>query len=201
MTASRVRDNMDLEKLIKDQITDAVIDKIAGQNGVDSSTTKDVISTGLPAILEGLKKNTGTKKGAEELDKTLDKNHDGSILNDIIGSISEQDVKADGAKILDHIFGGKTEQLEETIGTETGTNKSKAADILGTIAPIVLGQLGKTKAESGLDAGALGDLLAGQSSKKGGIFDTLNSLLDRDKDGSALDDILDIGQGLLGKKK
>ena len=50
-----------------------------------------------------------------------------------------------------------------------------------------------------MNAGGLGDLLGGllgggqqQQSAGGGLFDMISGMLDKDKDGSALDDIFDM---------
>lgn len=192
---------MDLQRIIKDQITGAVLDKIAHKTGLDKKTTDNVIETALPTILEGLKKNTSKQKGAEELDKTLEKNHDGSILDNLLENVTKTATKKDGGKILDHIFGSKTKNVNDEVSKKTGADSSAVTDILSTLGPIVLGQLGKTKKEQGLDSGELGELLGKQKlNDKNGILSTLNTLLDRDKDGSAIDDILETAQNFFGKK-
>lgn len=66
------------------------------------------------------------------------------------------------------------------------------------LAPIVMAYLGKEKRQTITGEGGLGDLLGGllggslQSSSGGGIMDIISAALDKDGDGDAMDDILDM---------
>jgi hypothetical protein len=64
-----------------DQIQDSL-----GNN--DKKGIMSAASAALPAMLEALNKNTNTKEGARSLADALDKDHDGSKLNDITSMIS-----------------------------------------------------------------------------------------------------------------
>ena len=73
-----------------------------------------------------------------------------------------------------------------------------------TLAPIVMGMLGKQKRQQGLDIGGLAGLLSNsvnqQRSSGNPMLDMANRFLDQDGDGSALDDVASmVGKGLLGK--
>lgn len=193
---------MDLQKIVKKQMTKAVIDKISKSVGLDSKSTNSVIEGGLPAILEGLKRNARKPAGAQELDTALREDHDGSILEDLLAKVDNKSTKTDGGKILEHIFGSKKDDVAETVGSKSGVDKSPVIDILSTLAPIVLGQLGKTKRDKGLNPGDLTDLLKNQKlSDKNGILGALTGFLDKDNDGSIVDDLIDMGKGFLNKKK
>jgi hypothetical protein len=72
----------------------------------------------------------------------------------------------------------------------------QVAQILMMLAPIVMGYLGKQKQEQGVDAGGLGGLLGGllgggatQGASAGGLSGMAGSILDRNHDGSSVDDI------------
>ncbi|MFZ1248852.1 MAG: DUF937 domain-containing protein [Candidatus Saccharimonadales bacterium] len=192
---------MDIKQAILDQLTTAATDKIAAKNKLDTSQTNTAVDTALNAILGGLQSNVGKKAGAEKLDSALQKDHSGSVLDDIIGALGDGTTQKDGAKILEHIFGGKTGKVTDTVAKKAGVDAGAAGGILEALAPIVLGQLGKTKKSQGLDAGGVADTILRQKLPKGGVMDGIAQLLDRDKDGQILDDLLDIGQGLLGSKK
>lgn len=188
---------MDLQSIISDQIKGAVLDKIAQKSGVDSNTAGSIAQEAIPAILGGLQKNSNISGGSESLSKTLDKNHDGSILDDVLGSLNNDSTTSDGSKILNHVFGKKTGTVADQISGATGSNSGAVTSVLSMLAPIIMGQLGKTKQQEGLDASGLGGLLNGQKlSDKSGILGTLNNLLDKDHDGSALDEIIDMGKNL-----
>jgi len=67
------------------------------------------------------------------------------------------------------------------------------------VAPMVMGALGKTTREEGLDVSGLSELLTGQQqeaeAEQPDIFGSLNKMLDSDGDGSSMDEI----GGFLGK--
>ncbi|MGB4967788.1 MAG: DUF937 domain-containing protein, partial [Candidatus Saccharimonadales bacterium] len=91
--------------------------------------------------------------------------------------------------------------VTDNVAEKAGVSTSAAGDILSTLAPIVLGQLGKSKQSQGLDAGGIADTILRQQLPKGTLTTLMTGFLDRDKDGQILDDLLDMGQGMLGKKR
>ena len=69
------------------------------------------------------------------------------------------------------------------------------------LAPMVMGALGRQKRQQGLDAGSLAGVLGAerqQMEQSNPAMGMLGSLLDRDDDGSVVDDIAKMGKGLLG---
>jgi hypothetical protein len=61
------------------------------------------------------------------------------------------------------------------------------------LAPLVMGALGKAQRERGLDPGGLAGMLGGEQQRAAdaapGVMGMLGKFLDRDGDGSVLDDI------------
>jgi hypothetical protein len=71
---------------------------------------------------------------------------------------------------------------------------------MAMLAPVVMAALGERRRSQGLDAGGLGDLLAGEkreAEKAVPGLGALAGLLDRDGDGSAMDDIGGLARGAL----
>ena len=74
--------------------------------------------------------------------------------------------------------------------------------IIAMVAPLVMGALGRSKQQQGLDAGGLASMLgqerevARQRSPE--AVDMLTRFLDADDDGSAMDDVAAMGTKLLG---
>lgn len=85
----------------------------------------------------------------------------------------------------------------------SGLEQGKAGNLMSILAPIVMGMLGRQKQQSGIDAGGLASILAsalGQQRQRGGMASSLiKGILDRDGDGSAIDDVAQIGMSIFSK--
>jgi len=72
-------------------------------------------------------------------------------------------------------------------------DQSSAGGVLETLAPLVMGSLGKTQQENGLDASGLSNYLNVQQQEAQttapNAMGVLSSMLDQNKDGSSLDDL------------
>jgi hypothetical protein len=144
----------------------------------------------------------------------------GGILGGLLGGGAPAGAQAGGGGMMDmggailgHIFGGKQGNVAATVGKSTGLQSGQILKLLALLAPIVMAVLGKQHRQSGgLDQGGLADILGGafqksaaqapasvtQGSGAGGMGDLLSSVLDRDHDGSVMDDLMEQGGGILG---
>ncbi|MEO5583233.1 MAG: DUF937 domain-containing protein, partial [Saprospiraceae bacterium] len=137
----------------------------------------------------------------------LDRDHDGSIMNDIMGFIrgSAQPANAsaaNGSGILGHILGGLQPNVVDMISRISGIDKSKVGQLALTIAPLLLGLLGKQRQEAGLNVGGIGSLLkqSAQSVAHQPQTSLINKFLDRNGDGSVIDDLARMGMDAFLKK-
>lgn len=194
-----------LQDLLGQEQGTQAVDQISQNVGADSSLVNSAISMALPALINGLANNAATPEGAESLNNTLDQNHDGSILDNIGGLAgmifgggqqAAPAPQADAGGILGHILGDGQGQVAQDVSAKTGLGIGQVAQILMFLAPIVMGYLGKQKQEQGVGAdgigGLLGGLLGGQAqgqSVGGSVMNMASNALDRDHDGSAIDDI------------
>ena len=191
---------MDLMNLLKDQLNNPnVLAQLGNAVGADSAQVSQMTQLGLPALLEGLARNTKTPNGAAALASALDQHQDDSV-QDLSGFLQQVD-RQDGEKILGHVFGNKTTRVENNLAQQTGLNAGQITGLLSMLAPLVIGALGNHKKEENLDANgiasllpSLGSMLGGGASSGGGLSG-IASLLDTDKDGNFMDDL----QGFLGK--
>ncbi len=166
--------------------------------GADSGATKSAAAAALPLLFSALAKNSGTTDGAAALNNALERDHDGSIL-DSLGSMIGQGPSADGDGILKHVLGGQRATAERGIAEASGLDSQQASKMLATLAPLVMGALGKAKRTQGLDAAGLAGLLAGERNQTQSQLGGLASLLDRDGDGSIADDVIGGIGKLFGK--
>jgi len=173
---------------------------LASQVGGNEGEVKNGVMAALPAMLAALGKNAGTEKGAEELNNALENKHDGSILDNLSGYLSNPDLK-DGAGILNHLFGNQTSNVANAVSQTSGLDTKGSMKMLQMLAPILMGMLGQQKKQNNLDAKGLGNLTSmlasnfGSEAGASGIMEAVTNLLDANKDGNVMDDIM----GMVGK--
>lgn len=176
--------------------------QIGQQLGVDEGSAAKAISGALPVLLGALARNSSSSSGAGALAGALDRDHDGSILDDIGSFLGGGKAESAGSGILKHVLGGRRPQVETGIGRASGLSSGQAGQLMAMLAPIVMGALAKAQRGRGLDAGGLGEML-GQEQRRierrePGLGGMLGSLLDADGDGSVVDDLTQVGGSLLG---
>ena len=190
-----------LQDLLGQQQGNEAVDQISQNVGADHSMVNSAIQMALPMILNGLANNASTPQGAQSLDNALANDYsNGGVLGNLGGLAGmifggQQSAppprQADAGGILGHILGGNQGNATQQISNQSGLNIGQVAQVLMFLAPIVMGYLGKQKQEQGLDANGLQNMLGEQQqqiqqSPQGGF---LNNILDRDGDGSSMDDI------------
>ena len=174
--------------------------QLAEQVGGNEGQVKNGVMAALPAMLRALSKNTGTEKGAQELNNALETKHDGSILNNLSGYLSNPDLK-DGAGILNHLFGSQTSNVANAVSQSSGLDSNGSMKMLQMLAPVLMGMLGQQKKQNNLDAEGIGNLTSmlasnfGSEAGASGIMEAVTNLLDANKDGNVMDDIM----GMVGK--
>ena len=174
---------------------------IGAQLGLDGSQTAKVISMAIPVLVNSLSQNAATPDGLSALQGALDRDHDGSILDNIGGYLGGGMASAIGGPVLGHILGGDQEQVESGIGRATGIDAAMVSKVMAMLAPLVLGALSRANQQTppstnitDILSGATGHMQA-QAPGGGGL---LSQILDRNHDGSAFDDIAQMGMSVLG---
>jgi hypothetical protein len=190
-----------LTQQVMDQLTKKGISQISKNIGADKSTTTEALTTMLPLLVTALAKNTSQPSGAQALHQALAKDHDGSILGNI-ATFLENPAVANGAGILVHVLGDQQSVVTQGLAKTTGLDSAQIAQLMQTAAPILMGVLGQQQQQSGLDPSGLTDLLGSHQQQaqqsNPDLMNVLNTMLDTNKDGSALDDILGMAGKLLG---
>jgi hypothetical protein len=186
---------MNLTNLLGEALGGGTVNQISQAIGADESTTSNAIQAALPMLLGGLARNSQSEDGASSLLNALNKDHDGSVLDDLGGLIATAAGGGGaGAGILGHIFGGQQPRIEQGVSAASGLDMSKVGPLLMMLAPIVMGALGRAnQQQGGMDTSSLAGLLGGtqqQITAGSPMLGMLNNLLDRDGDGSAVDDLL-----------
>jgi hypothetical protein len=182
---------------LMEQLGPSVLAQMGQHLGTDSAATAGAVSSAIPVLISALAKNASNPQGANALNAALSKDHDGSVLGDLMGAVTGYQ-NGPGAGILKHVLGDRQDAAAATIGKTSGIDPAKAGALLTMLAPIVLGSLGKARQSRGLDAGGVAAMLGQERQhleKGNGGLGGLLSFLDADKDGSIVDDVL----GMAGK--
>ena len=184
--------------LLSGSIDENTVHQMAKQLGADDQATEQALSAAMPMLLGALGKNTSTPEGANALMGALDRNHDGSILDDVMGYMSDPATMNDGAKILGHILGGKEGTVENGIAQVTGLDKKTVAQLMTMAAPLVMGALAREKKEQNMNAQDMAAMLQQERESTEKKLTGLAAMLDMDGDGDVTDDLSVLGSSLLG---
>jgi hypothetical protein len=189
------------------QITDILrqtggLESIARELGISETQAASGAAALAPAILGGFKKQAQAQPaGLEGLGGLLSQLGGGGLLDDVVAS-RPTDVSR-GNEVLGQIFGSKdvSRAVAQNAASQSGLDPSVLRKMLPILAMLVAGYMARQR---GVGAGAqatsgggglgglLGGLLGGQASGGGGLA----SMLDMDRDGNPLDDILRmVGKG------
>ncbi|MEM9920366.1 MAG: DUF937 domain-containing protein [Bacteroidota bacterium] len=202
---------MDLMDLLQGQLSEGLIDQLS-QNlgGANKQQTADAASGILSTMVSALAKNASTPEGASSLANALDNDHDGSVLDNVMDMIGGSNTNAqpensrmmNGAGILKHVLGGKQSGAIDMISKISGLEGNKTGNLMSMLAPLVMGALGRTKREQGLNPTDLAGMLSGSvqsASNKRAEMGLIGKFLDQDGDGSVMDDLANMGMKLFGK--
>ncbi|HSE19628.1 MAG TPA: DUF937 domain-containing protein [Pyrinomonadaceae bacterium] len=181
-----------ITQIITQQLGGSAARTIAQRFGISESTANTAVQVGVPLIIAALARNASQPQEAESLHQAVANEHDGSILDNITDYLQNPQT-ANGSGILGHVFGDQRPAVESNLAHVTGMDQGAAGGLLETLAPLVMGSLGKTQQTNGLDASGLASLLNNQQQEAQasapGAMSMLNSMLDQNQDGSSMDDL------------
>ena len=196
-----------LIELLQSQMTDQVLDTLTSKIGAtDRNQTKAAADGIFSTLATALSKNVQKPGGADGLLGALDRDHDGSIMDDLAGFLGGQKQPQNtsmlnGAGILKHVLGGNQSNVIDMVSRMSGLNQNSSGSLLTMLAPMVLGALGKQKRQNNLDAPSITDLLNSSvksQANNNAQMGLIGKLLDADGDGSVLDDLAGMGKNILG---
>lgn len=195
--------------LLQGQLTDGLVDQLSKQlGGADKQQTAKAANGVFSTLMGALSRNAATPEGASSLANALDNDHDGSLLENMMdmlgggGAAPANPRAANGTGILKHVLGGKQDGAASMISKMSGLSSGQTGNLMSMLAPMVMGALGGAKKKQGMDISDLTSFLTGSvsnASEKNPEMGLVGRFLDRDGDGSFMDDIAGMGMNLLGK--
>ena len=170
--------------------------EIGNAIGSDPAKTQNALAAALPLLLSGLARNASQPDGAQALLGALQRDHDGSALDNLSGVIGGG---GNAAGILGHVFGAREPQARAAVAQAGGLDSAQAGKLLLLAAPLVMGALGKLQRDRALDANGLAGFLGGEhqalSNAQPGLMGMAQKLLDKDGDGDVTHELA----GMVGK--
>lgn len=176
---------MNLIDLLGGSPNHAAINQLARQFGLSDQQIRDVIGQVAPVLGQGLARNTRASGGLDALIGAL-QNGGHRRYVDQPEIFSHADTIRDGNGILGHILGSKdlSRALAGRAGASTGIDPEIIKQLLPMIASLLMGSLSRQ---------------AATAPRGNQLSDVLGSLIDRDGDGSALDDLIGMAGRFLGR--
>ncbi len=159
------------------------IRNLSSQVGAPPQQTASAVSAALPMLLAGLGRQASQAGGADRLMSMLDRDGDGSILDDVAGFFAAGGRGPAGAGPLGEIFGNRADSVSGAVSRASGLGGAQVNQILAMLVPVVLSFLARGRGGAQAGGGGLGDLIGGllggggAGSAGGGLGDLVGGLL------------------------
>lgn len=195
---------MDLMDMFKQQMTNQVVNQVAQKVGLsDTNHTQNAATTVFSTLMGAISKNAATEEGAAKLNSALERDHDGGMLDNVMslfggGEQPANSRAANGEGILKHVLGNNQQGIVAALSKTNNMSPQATQTLMQSVAPMVMGMLGKAKKEQGLSASNLAGFLQ-QQKPQSSQLDGIMGLLDQDGDGNVMDDIGGMLGGFFGK--
>jgi hypothetical protein len=164
----------------------AAVHQLAQQFGLDDAQATSALSALIPQLAAGVQTNIQQPGGLDSLLGALTGGSHDQVMNDpsMLAQSSSVDV---GNGILGQILGSRdaSRQVASNAASQTGLSADLMKQMLPLVATLVMGALSRRTSAAGASAGV-------QSS---GLMGSLESVLDQNRDGSMVDDVV----GMMGR--
>jgi hypothetical protein len=145
--------------------------QLAGTLGIKKQTASQLIPSVLPLIMGGLKRQMDTRGGAERANLILNKYGSPSVLDGIGDLFASKAAEKTADPRLGGLLGEAGVSAASTLAGKFKLDSGTIMKAIVMLAPIILGYLSRKRDQGGLGAGGIG------------------ALIDRNGDGSILDDV------------
>lgn len=155
--------------------------------GLSQEQTGAALGALVPALAAGLQRNASEPGGLESLIDALSGGQHSHYLDDP-SSLGRPETIADGNAILGHILGTKdaSRAVAAQAAGRTGIDSALLKQLLPIAATMVMGAMSKKQ----LGGGGMPAPMSTGSTADGGLLGMLTPLLDQNRDGSIVDDVL-----------
>lgn len=164
----------------------AAVGQLGRQFGLQDDQVTSALGALVPALAAGFQRNMASEGGLEALLGALGSGRHARYVDDP-DALGAGETVADGNGILGHVFGSKdvSRQVAAQAAAQTGIGEGVLKQMLPVVAAMMMG----TMSTRGMQAQPPG------ASAGAGLLGMLTPLLDANRDGSIVDDVL----GAVGK--
>jgi hypothetical protein len=163
--------------------------QLGQQFGLNESQVSSALTALVPALAAGFQQNMSSPQGLDGLLSALGGGQHQRYVDDS-NTLAHPDTVTDGNAILGHVFGSKdvSRQVATRAATQTGIGEGVLKSMLPVVAAMMMGTMSKQMAPAGAQQANVapgGDALIGM----------LTPMLDSNRDGSMIDDVI----GIIGR--
>src|SRR5262245_47574283 len=153
-----------LVSLIMQFLTPDIVARIAATLGLGRTEAQAGVSAAVPALLAAFSGVADKPGGSQSLADAI-KNQSGVLDNvaSMVGGGSPSSLVEKGSTLLSSLIGGHDQSaLAGAVGKFAGIGQNTGNSLIGMLAPVIMGVIGKQIGSRSLDAGSVGGLLASQ---------------------------------------
>lgn len=175
--------------MLANQLGGPVIQQIGHRIGADQGTTQSAVGVALPMLLGAICNHANTPAGANDIQSAAQQ-HDGSILDDVIGFVSNAGAAGTSGALVNQVLDGGTHHaIVDAIASHTGLDSGAAMQLLAILTPLVMGAIGKySQEQGGLDVNNISQLLSANSGGNDLLGKAMQAI-DTNGDGNVMDDV------------
>ena len=162
----------------------AIIGQLAKNFGISPEAAEQAVSKLLPAVSRGIQKNAQSQGGLESILGAITGGNISQYLDNPT-ELGSQSAVSDGNNILGQIFGSKdvSRNVAGQAAKETGLDVGILKKMLPLLASTAIASISKQASPN-----------SGAEHNQGLDLSSLVSFLDADKDGSVIDDVLNLAK-------
>jgi hypothetical protein len=163
-----------LVSLVMQFLTPDMIGRIAAALGLDRNMVQSAVGAAVPALLAAFTGAAAKPGGAQNLADAV--KQQSGVLDSFaktIGAGGQSSLVDSGSRLLTSLLGGQDQSaLAGAIGKFSGLGQNASGSLLGMLAPVVMGAIGRQLGSHSLDPGSVAGLL---NTQKGQIAQALPS--------------------------
>ena len=167
------------------------VQQLGSQVGLAPDQATAALSALMPALAGGFQRNIQSQGGLESLMGAVSSGNHGQYIDNPT-TLAEPSAVTDGNGILGHLLGSKDASRE--VATQAAAQTGLSADVLKRMLPLaatlMMGAFAKQSGNASSTTAALGD-------PAGGIGAMLTPFLDKNRDGSIIDDVTSMIGGFM----